>query len=260
MYMFVPALIYFCCLCVSFFNFFAPMDSFSCFNCTSHAAWERVVADWFWCSFCLRKACLALNPLKYACILILASAVISSSAQTQTYSHGREVRSHPNCPIVAKNCVCEDAIEGGSNILCPDREHYDIHIHYKEPHQVFLKCNSRTRNGQPLHSTDVIYQLRNLTVSHVEWLQLVNCPIPTGSISAFMNAMSSSTGLKGLHIVYGRFDESNEALVGNQFLGLENLTNIRIERSRFTKIDKAAFHGLNNLQYLQVKNSKCSIT
>ena len=69
-----------------------------------------------------------------------------------------------------------------------------------------------------------------------------------------MNAMSSR-GLKGLHIVYGRFDESNEALVSDQFLGLENLTNIRIERSRFTKIDKAAFHGSNNLQYLWIKSN-----
>ena len=153
-------------------------------------------------------------------------------------------KANKNCPIVANNCVCEDSNNGGSNIFCPNRQYHSIFIHYKAPQEMFLTCNPRGSDGKQQYSTDIIYQLKNLTVARVDLLQLKNCPMPSTSMSLLTQAMKL-TGLKGLHIVYGRFDESDKVLVTRQFFGLENVTKLKIERSNFQRIETGAFEGLD---------------
>ena len=147
------------------------------------------------------------SVLNISVVAVLVAAAISMSPrQMNVYANVDHGNNEKNCPIIAYNCVCEDSSSGGYNIFCPNRQFHTFVVHYKSSHELFLKCNTRGLDGEIQHSTDIIYQLKNLTVQNLELFQIMNCPIPSSSISIFTDSMKS-TGLKGLHIVYGRFDE-----------------------------------------------------
>ena len=126
--------------------------------------------------------------------LLLTAAILTLLKHVSTLEkHTSTSSKDANCPIKADTCVCEDLLGGGHNIYCPNRQDYSVVIHYETPYTVFLVCNPHnrevSRRGGTQYSTDVIFQLRNLTVGRVEWLQLKGCPMPTNSISMFMESM-----------------------------------------------------------------------
>ena len=105
-------------------------------------------------------------------ILIISTKLMSIDMMYTAHASPLISKGNNKCPIIVNNCVCEDANNGGFNIFCPNRQYHQVFIYYKEPQEMFLTCNTRGIDGRTLYSTDIIYGLKNLTVSQIDLLQL----------------------------------------------------------------------------------------